>query len=197
MQEHGTYLRYSLAATSGTPALADDLEHYQLCRRTRISYSKLLSLVFQNKGISYKFAESIGYTQRNIQHIDQGHWIFICAWARLFVPQYESRLRNELNRMNELTVPDSDAIQSEIATALGIPYDALLLIAANPEGTDLFIESQRANIGRLAELKLMALIGQGDPATIRWFLSRTKRGLYGDGITLPEDKDMTITIVEE
>jgi hypothetical protein len=195
--------------------LSDGLQDYDrtwyLCRRTGRSYGDLVATAASVSGDRRSFLRAIGYSPTANGGWclwDDGWWPVLCAWLKMYVPQFEEGVRSYVSdeNQNKLAVMDPDAqarVLEAASKALNIAPEVLTHFVAHREEIELFLEAARSTLGTLAESKLWELVMSGDAATIRWLLPRIKGDVFGDRLpggivqTGGEDKaPRTIRIID-
>ncbi len=188
-------------------ALMDDLSpedrKWHLCRRTGRSYADLVAVAASVSGDREKFEAEIGYNnlRRRNHYGDYGWWVTICAWMRLYIPEWESKFKLATKKIAEMALlpnADTSKILDVAAKALNIEPEILQHYSEHLDEIELFLTTQRRMLGVLAEGKLWEGIAAGDLPTVRWLLPRIKPGAYG-GVypgTSPADGDKKITIID-
>lgn len=186
-------LRHSIAAT-GTPASIHDLEHYELCRKTRLSHQYLIEMAAIQDGSIPRFTNAIGITNRNtLYKCDNKYWILLCHYLKKFIPEYEKAIKKI---MNELSTIDKTELE-RLLEFVGISIETLQLLFNDPKNTDMLLEAIRPNVARVAELNLVKSVMGGDVEDSKWYLK------HGDTPFNPTNREKkknneTITIeVEE
>ena len=83
------------AFRDGHRAISDGLgpedTKWYLCRTTGRTYMELMALVAESRGSVLEFETVIGVKniRRPNKYGDNGWWVTICAWVRMFLPQWE------------------------------------------------------------------------------------------------------------
>lgn len=193
-------LAYRKAQKELSDGLTDSDTAWSLCRVTGRGYSDLMALAADVHGDWRAFQRQLGYsdlTQSNLRYHDNGHWITMLAWLRMYIPQWEERFRVATKDL--INVPDPQAILAAASEALNMAPEVLAHFAAHNDELEIFFETQRRTLGNLAEAKLWQLVAEGDAPTIRWLLPRIKTDIYGDAkVAEPTDKGpRTIRIIEQ
>lgn len=194
-------LQYRKSQKELHDALSDGDSSWSLCRRTGRSYADLVALAADVGGSWQEFQRQLGYsplTQSNLRYHDNGHWITLLAWFRMYIPQWEERFR--VTTKDIINVPDPAAILAAASEALNMAPEVLAHFANHNDELEIFFETQRRTLGNLAEAKLWQLVAEGDAATIRWLLPRIKTKEYGDQKAAGDTGDRTpreIRIIEQ
>lgn len=189
---NGKILRHSIAALSGNPASVYDLEHYELCRKTRLSHSFLLEQMALNDGNIKRFCNAIGIANTLIVYnADNRYWITYCHLLKEFIPLYESAIRCILNELD--TLPPEKL--ERLLNLIGIPLETLTTLANDAEEIDLAIRALRPSVVRMAELNVMrSVIANGNVKDSKWILE------HGDtpynNKEKPDDPNTTIEVIE-
>ena len=91
-------------------------------------------------------------------------------------------------------------IVDKAATALNLAPELLTFYHENAAQLETFLEAHRRTLGVMAEMELWKLVAAGDPATIRFVLSKLKKDVFGD-LRVPDEKETkgprTITIIDQ
>lgn len=193
-------LRYRNSQKELADAIGNSDRNWSLCRRTGRSYSDLVAVAADVCGDWRRFQIELGYsplTQSNLRYHDNGHWITILAWLRMYIPQWEARFRVAIKDI--INVPNPEAILAAASEALNMAPEVLAHFANHNEELEIFFETQRRTLGNMAEAKLWQLVAEGDAATIRWLLPRIKTDVYGDNKVNKEvdNGPRTIKIIEQ
>lgn len=181
--------------------LSESDKQWQLCRSTGYSYIELLGYAAQARGRYRLFFKSIGRTMHSVNAdgtvADGNWWSIICAWLRLYVPQWEREFKQVTNKLATYPELEQQRILEVAAKALNIDEAVLVHFATHQQEIETFLEGMRSTLGTLAEAKLWELVMQGDPATIRWLLPRVKSDVFGDKLKdVQSDEVRTIRIIE-
>lgn len=194
-------LAYRKAQKELSDGITDADSVWSLCRVTGRSYGDLLAVAADVNGDWREFQRQLGYsplTQSNLRYHDNGHWITMLAWLRMYIPQWEARFRVSIRDI--INVPDPKAILEAASVALNMAPEVLAHFAAHNEELEIFFETQRRTLGNMAEAKLWQLVAEGDAPTIRWLLPRIKTDVYGDAKAAAPADDKgprTIRIIEQ
>lgn len=187
---------YRTAVKQLQDPLSEQDQKWWLCLRTGRSYQDLLSLAALVGGDVTSFENTLGFQnlRRGNKYTDYNWWLVLLSWLRLFIPQWENKLRTTV----ETIIPtiNEQQVLEVAAKALNIAPEVLSHLVQHQEEIETFLSSMRSSLGTLAEAKLWELVAQGDAATIRWLLPRLKSDLYGDKL-LTENTPRHITIVEQ
>lgn len=154
----------------------------ELCQWTQLSRAAVVASIAECSGKIRKIKNLLHINHSFFGQADGGYWNLLAAWMRMYIPQWEQAFRYVTQELeNTQLVPELDPqrILTAAAQAMGIDEAVLLHYAQNRQDIEAFLELQRASLGTMAEVKLWQLIQAGDPATIRWTLTRLKPEIYG------------------
>lgn len=155
----------------------NDLD-FELCRKTGFSVTEIVHIISVNEGNRNKVIEALGYSSKNrnkFNKFDNGYWRLLCGWIRNYFIDFDRVIKKICFMDNEIVGPDLD----KVADILGITSDTLAMFIENKETIDAFLVQQRSLLGTIAELQLWKLVNAGDPATVRWVLSKIKTDIFG------------------
>lgn len=184
----GKILRHSIAAT-GIPASDYDLQHYDLCRKTRLSHQFLVEQCAINGGNILHLAHSIGIRCTNtIYNADNRYWIRLCHILKTFIPEYEKMIRFIMS--NDLSTIPQDELE-RIESFVGMRLETIQLLCTASETIDKFLVAIRPNLPRIAELNVARAIAESrDVKTSKWLLEHSPESPYSKK-AIEDDGDIT------
>lgn len=170
--------------------LSEGDEKWELCRLANRTYRGIWRALASNPTQNPWYV--LGVTRRTFRTADDGHWRMFHSWIKVFVPKWEQQFRTTMDELEEGTADVNVA-----SKALNVAPELLSYFVQHRAEIEDFLEAQRPMLGAIAETKLWELIMQGDPATVRWFLERTKSSIYGrpDKSAVPDTEPETVEII--
>lgn len=189
---------YAVPTQSRAHRSLKDKDHfgdYNLCQLLGLTRRQILTRIIYCEGSAYA-SQLLNILHANFLVADNGYWEWNRCWQYQFSVQWRNYIMTMIQDQETALVPMPEETLVIAAGLLGIEPDTLRNFVEQRANLELFMEQNRGMLSVLAESKLWELVNKGDPATVRWVLSRIKKDVYGDAPQGDSPKNIEIIEVE-